>query len=285
MKFAPPASRCWRSLPRRRVNKEAARTPAMSNQPSIARLLVDPPQPGSWNMAVDQALLEAVAERGGIVIRLYQWSEPTLSLGYFQTLAGRAEHSASRHVPVVRRASGGGAILHDRELTYSVTLPANFSVRGEASAGEAQALYRAVHESLIAALARLGVPATLCDDGCAAAHRNQQPFLCFQRYCPGDVLVAGAKIAGSAQRRFRRGVMQHGSILLSTSQDAPELPGIAELCSIDLQVEPLVEFWLPLLSSGLGVRCQRSPLNAAERTRSLALQSGRYGSVEWTALR
>src|SRR5262245_32066382 len=87
------------------------------------RLIIDPPQKGAWNMAVDQALLESAAASGGVALRFYQWSEPTLSLGYFQPIAARSEHPPSLHSPVVRRASGGGAILHDRELTYSIAAP------------------------------------------------------------------------------------------------------------------------------------------------------------------
>src|SRR6185295_18138238 len=87
------------------------------------RLLIDPPGGGAWNMAVDEALLETAATTGQATLRFYQWQEPTLSLGYFQSVADRQQHAASLDCPVVRRASGGGAILPDRELTYSVALP------------------------------------------------------------------------------------------------------------------------------------------------------------------
>ncbi len=83
------------------------------------RLIVDPPQAGAWNMAVDEALLESAVAGGLPVFRLYQWSEPTLSLGYFQAVADRQQHPASHGCPLVRRRSGGGAILHAHELTYA----------------------------------------------------------------------------------------------------------------------------------------------------------------------
>jgi len=86
------------------------------------RLIVDRPAPGAWNMAVDEALLDAAVEQGVAALRFYQWSEPTLSLGYFQRHADRDSHAASHDCTLVRRQSGGGAILHDRELTYSLTL-------------------------------------------------------------------------------------------------------------------------------------------------------------------
>ena len=75
-------------------------------------------------MAVDEVLLEAAAADGQCTLRFYRWEEPTLSLGYFQTYADRWQHEPSRDAAVVRRTSGGGAILHDAELTYSFAVPA-----------------------------------------------------------------------------------------------------------------------------------------------------------------
>ena len=89
----------------------------------FCRLFIDPPAPGSWNMALDETLLESAADGGESSLRFYGWSQPTLSLGYFQPYDDRCQHAASRNCPAVRRASGGGAILHDREITYSFALP------------------------------------------------------------------------------------------------------------------------------------------------------------------
>ena len=86
-------------------------------------LLLDPPGDGAWNMAVDETLLEAAAAEGLCSLRFYQWAEPTLSLGYFQAYADRNQHEASRQSAVVRRASGGGAIMHDFDVTYSLAVP------------------------------------------------------------------------------------------------------------------------------------------------------------------
>ena len=86
-----------------------------------ARLILDPPADGLWNMALDEALLELAGESGIPTLRLYRWQPATLSLGYFQPYQDRESHPPSTTCPVVRRSSGGGAILHDRELTYSFT--------------------------------------------------------------------------------------------------------------------------------------------------------------------
>ncbi len=228
--------------------------------PSSFRLLLDAPASGAWNMAVDEALLEAAAE-GQSTLRFYRWAEPTLSLGYFQTYGDRFQHEASRGCAAVRRPSGGGAILHDRELTYSLAVPERHPL-----AANRLRTYRAVHQALIAALGRWGIEAGMltcatAGRGCAGSRETtlarsasegfgaapgsaltlalsqgergsnaqREPFLCFQRRSPGDVLVGGVKVAGSAQRRCRGAVLQHGSLLLARSPAAPELDGLKEL--------------------------------------------------------
>ena len=105
--------------------------------------MIDQRALGAWQMAVDEALLESAAERGVPTLRFYQWSEPTLSLGYFQHHADRLAHPDSRACPLVRRATGGGAIVHDVELTYSLALPGTHSF-----ARESFALYGRVHQAI-----------------------------------------------------------------------------------------------------------------------------------------
>src|SRR5687767_3136581 len=112
------------------------------------RLLIDLPASGAWNMAVDEVLLETAAAGGGAALRLYAWEAPTLSLGYFQAAADRTQHSASQECPLVRRSSGGGAIVHDQELTYSLALPQHGPHKPSAAE-----LYDLVHESLVATFA------------------------------------------------------------------------------------------------------------------------------------
>jgi lipoate-protein ligase A len=110
---------------------------------------------------------------------------------------------------VVRRLTGGGAILHDLELTYSLTVPAGHGLLS----GGPNRLYELAHDAVIAALATLRVQASRGGptDGSGAA---RGPFFCFARRHGFDVLADGAKLAGSAQRRTRAAVLQHGSIIL-----------------------------------------------------------------------
>jgi lipoyl(octanoyl) transferase len=184
----------------------------------------DPPAEGAWNMAVDEMMLQHVAATGEPILRFYAWQAPTLSLGYFQSLAAREGHAASRDCPAVRRSTGGGAIVHDREITYSIAFPV-----AQRWSAAASALYDTVHGGLVAALAQFQVYATLCE---ATLHPlENEPFLCFERRAEGDVLLGRQKIAGSAQRRRQGAVLQHGSLLWERSPAAPELPGLADLCN------------------------------------------------------
>ncbi|MEL7498798.1 MAG: lipoate--protein ligase family protein [Planctomycetota bacterium] len=196
-----------------------------------ARLIIDDAASGAWNMAVDQALLESAEQQNQITLRMYQWSEPTLSLGYFQKLEDRKLHASSLDCSVVRRKTGGGAILHHHELTYSLTVPHQNRWSSKNSD-----LYELVHRCVIDELAEAGMEARLYSEAEHAPIEVEgelpvvdgKAFLCFQRRSAGDIVFDGWKITGSAQRRLKRSLLQHGSILLHRSEFAPELPGLSQ---------------------------------------------------------
>lgn len=242
------------------------------------RLLIDPPAPGPWNMAVDETLLESAASTGQPTLRFYQWREPTLSLGYFQSFDDRQQHPPSQDCPVVRRASGGGAILHDRELTYSIAVP-----QATARLTEASHLYELCHQTLITALADFGITAALYRDCSAtksnAKHNVEPPFLCFQRRACFDVVIGNEKIAGSAQRRRRGAVLQHGSVLLARSLQAPELPGIYEAAAVEITAEHLAHRWTPRLAESFNLSFTAGRLSAAERDRAEDLSLRRFAAL------
>lgn len=247
--------------------------------PTPCRLLIDPPAAGDWNMAVDEVLLQRAAGGGGCVWRFYQWSWPTLSLGYFQDLADREQHPASHDCPVVRRASGGGAIVHDHELTYSFVVPSD-----HAPGFGRRRLYDVVHESLIETLGGFGIEATLFDAetekpacGC--------PFLCFQRRSPGDVIVQGHKIGGSAQRRLGGAVLQHGSVLLDRSRSAAELPGLKQFADCEITSRSLADAWRERIERGLGLVFTADKLKADELAGAERMAAEKYGWAAWTESR
>jgi len=229
-------------------------------------------------MAVDEVLLEAAA-MGIAALRFYRWSEPTLSLGYFQNYADRESHAGSRKCPVVRRASGGGAILHDQEITYSLAVPV-----AQRTAKTATALYDTVHGALIAALALWKVRAVRCCD-VPPRQASDQPFLCFQRRAQGDVLLDGAKICGSAQRRRGGAILQHGSLLLRASKAAPELPGLVEVSGANFDEAELLAAWLAVLAERMDLALTPARLSADESGQATLLAREKYQAEKWTRRR
>ncbi len=253
------------------------------------RLLQDAPASGAWNMAVDEVLLESAARDGVMSLRFYRWSEPTLSLGYFQRYADRQLHPKSHDCRAVRRSSGGGAIVHDQELTYSIAMPAQPCI-----AGDAMFLYDAAHESLVEALASWGMRAKRCvprnSDGCnpnpmRATARRDEPFLCFERRACGDVLIDRWKVGGSAQRRHKSAFMQHGSVLLSTSAATPDLPGVREITGVTMHENELFGAWYPRLADRLGVRAVPGELTPHELAEARSLTVSKHLADAWVQRR
>jgi len=223
-------------------------------------------------MSLDEALLETAGKAGqGGCLRFYFWSQPTVSLGYFQRYEDRRFHVGSRDCPLVRRATGGGAIVHDVELTYSLTVP----VRDHVHAG-LRVFYDVLHRALIEELATLGVTAAWCA-GAGKGEKREEPFLCFQRRCEGDVLVGGMKIGGSAQRRHRAGLLQHGSVLLGRSPSAPELPGIEDLGKIHVDPSELARRWAYRIGDRIGVALAVTTPTEEELLLARLLQQNKFG--------
>jgi lipoate-protein ligase A len=258
--------------------------------PFPCRLLIDPPQDGAWNMAVDEALLDEAAARGTASLRVYEWNEPTLSLGYFQKYEDRATHPPSVGAACVRRQSGGGAIMHDHELTYSLTLP-----KAHRLSSDAQSLYNAVHDRIVAALRSLvpeGVsPSQICTyDVDSTTRVASEPFLCFSRRSRGDVLfIEGGKedvttthkVVGSAQRRHRGAVLQHGSILLARSERAPELAGLGDLCDNSFDTTYLTSELSRQILESLGLEVTTRTLSDQVFDVVSALQEEKYRNRLW----
>jgi lipoate-protein ligase A len=229
-------------------------------------------------MAVDEALLESAGRRGQPCLRFYQWSEPSLSLGYFQRVTDRGQHAASAHARLVRRATGGGAIVHHWELTYSYTVPAR-----SRSQVETQRYYRVFHEAARRLLRERGVPAKLHPD--PGPTTGDEPFLCFFRRTAGDLVAGGHKLLGSAQRRSRDALLQHGSLLLKASALAPELPGALELGATLPDVRELAETWQRHVAHLLDVRFFSHGLTDEETDRAKFWAAAKFDDPTWTLRR
>jgi len=243
------------------------------------RVIHDGPLNGPTNMARDEALLECVGVgESPPTLRLYRWDPPTISLGCFQPYADYAALAPpAGGLPVVRRITGGGAILHDGELTYSIALPA----RHELVRGNPLRLYEVVHDALIECLRRLDVPAYR---GCPSdgSGPTRGPFFCFARRHCLDVLIGHDKLAGSAQRRTRRGILQHGSILWERRYDQQPSAALGPMLNLDM--EEFAARWLAALAD---VTCQTFPSGtwtAAEFHLAGTLRA-KYAGDEWTRRR
>ncbi|REJ86538.1 MAG: lipoate--protein ligase family protein [Planctomycetota bacterium] len=241
---------------------------------NACRLILDE-QPGSgpWNMAVDEALLQSAVDGNDVTVRIYRWSEATLSLGYFQPGIAANDDPKFAKLPAVRRLSGGGAILHHHEITYSCAVPADHPA-SQVPTG----IYVQAHTAIIKVLNGLGIAAALR----GASHGSSaDAFLCFSRGDPHDLLLCGHKIVGSAQRRRRGAVLQHGSLILRRSEYAPEHPGVLDLTDrlkVDDRLPAVIGSSIAELLSD---RVDEGPLTASERQLAIALMVEKYSRLEW----
>lgn len=228
------------------------------------------------NMAADEALLESAAA-GRASLRFYGWQQATLSLGYFQSESVARAEPARAALPWVRRPTGGDALVHDREVTYALALPPGppWQTRGGS-------WLRDMHEIIATALAALGVPAQVCS---AAQVQLRGPVLCFLHHTPGDLVLQGAKVVGSAQRRRHGALLQHGGILLAASPAAPDLPGIAELTGRYLAPAEVQNAVAEAFTRRTGWELRLGDWTEAERDRIAALAAGRYADPAWNRKR
>ena len=162
-------------------------------------------------MALDEALMDRARQTGEWVLRVYSWSRPTISLGRNQSARGCYDLDRVRELGlgVVRRPTGGRAILHDREITYSVTAPV-------AGAGDLRESYERINALLLGGLRLIGVDATVATPSRRAPAPTMAP--CFDQPSTGELTLGGRKLAGSAQWRSDDALLQHGSILIADDQ-------------------------------------------------------------------
>ena len=231
---------------------------------------------GATNMAADEAMLES-AVRGGASLRFYTWTEPTLSLGYFQPAEDRAADPNLSRLAWVRRSTGGAAIVHDRELTYALALPPG---REWVSAEHWICRF---HHILQRVLKARGVEshAVVCGE-----EQKLGPVVCFLHQTPGDLLIGGSKVAGSAQRKMRGALLQHGSILLHRSEFVPHLAGINDrLGAPQFTPEELAGLLAAALAEDTGWAVVPRAWTAEEDERTAAIRAEKYASRDWNEKR
>jgi lipoyl(octanoyl) transferase len=249
-------------------------------------------------MAVDEAILQSVTDHHAPpTLRLYAWNPACLSLGYGQKSAdvdfARAD---DRGWHVVRRPTGGRAILHTDELTYSISLPAD----DDLAAGTIIDSYRRISAALVSGLSRLGL-APQADQ--RAERHHQVGAVCFETPSHYEITVDGRKLVGSAQLRRQGGILQHGSIPLTGDLaricDAlvyPDEPSresaraqvraraitLSEALGREVTWADAADALIQGFAETFGIAFTRQPLTAAEQSRAAQLAADLYSTPTWT---
>jgi lipoate-protein ligase A len=242
------------------------------------RILQDGACEGAENMAVDEAIFRAACcGFAPPTLRLYEWKLPTLSIGYQQ----KAEPFESWDGPMVRRITGGRAVLHHMELTYSIVCGS----KNRLFRSGIQGAYSTISKCIARALGDFGVKATFSP---IRRDRGKSDF-CFHTPSRYEILVGGRKIVGSAQRRFKDGFLQHGSILLGVDESLirrifgeealERMSWVGALGHIEKE-----EFKRALterLGDGLKAQFEHGVLRSQEACLKEDLITKRYGTKEW----
>jgi lipoate-protein ligase A len=264
------------------------------------RLLHTPPALGAWNMAVDEAILEAVG-RGDVppTLRLYAWQPPCLSLGYAQPVTDvDRQRLAELGWGLVRRPTGGRAILHTDELTYAVIAPLD----EPRLAGGVLESYQRLAQALLAALRLLGLPVAAQESYLPPGAPKPTNPVCFEVPSIYEITAGGKKLIGSAQARRREGILQHGSLplygdlsritlalkfpdepsrqvaadrLLARAATAESVSGYA------LTWDQAAQAFAQAFSQVLNLELLPSELTPSEQQRASALAGDKYGHPSW----
>jgi lipoate-protein ligase A len=230
---------------------------------------------GPHNMAADDALLQS-AVHGLASLRFYGWITATVSLGYFQPVRRRQDDPRTAALPFVRRASGGDALVHHHEVTYALALPAGAPWQ----LGESWP--KRMHGIIAAALREFGIESHL---HVPAVEARFAGALCFQHLAAGDVLIGASKVVGSAQRRQRGALLQHGGMLLARSPHAPDLAGIGELSGGCLTVQETCDSVRRAFVARTGWDLGPGEWTNAEREAVERLAANKYSQDWWNCKR
>jgi lipoate-protein ligase A len=263
------------------------------------RLIITPPARGAWNMAVDESLLDAAGQGLALpCLRLYRWQPPCLSIGYAQPSNDVDQYQLSIFGwDWVRRPTGGRAILHTDELTYSVVA----SLSEPRVSGGVLESYQRLSKALLAALHSLGLPAEAHPMPQSGSNQANAP-VCFEIPSNYEIVIAGKKLIGSAQARRKDGVLQHGTLplwgdlaritdVLVYSDDRARKDAADRLLSHATTVESVLGFrvsWEAAahaltegFQSELDLQLVQDELSAQEIKRADQLMQEKYNHPSW----
>ena len=240
------------------------------------RLLPFATADGATNMSRDEAMLESASGRDIASLRFYGWSEPTVSLGYFQPSADRLSPNLAP-LTWVRRSTGGAGIVHHRELTYAFALPSRPEWKFEES------WICRFHYLLSDLLASRGVESrvVLCGE-----ERKLGEALCFLHQTPGDLLIQGSKVAGSAQRKLRGAAPAARQHTAARERARAELRGINDFAGKDLLAPAaLAELLAREFATTTGATVESGGWTTEELGRMREIRTEKYANAEWNGKR
>lgn len=260
------------------------------------RLIRDRAHDGATNMARDEAISRVVsAGDQPPTLRLYGWVPPAISLGQSQRISSVDEaRCRADGVGIVRRPTGGLAILHTDELTYSMALPIDHPI----AEGDVMTSYRRIADAIMRALQSLGVPDVRASR--IAKEDKAKGPVCFEAPSDYEVVGAGKKLVGSAQWRRVDGVLQHGSLPLHGDiaricaylVDAPAQDKVREHAATlrdvigrDVSWDDAAGAWASAFAEVLGIRFAPGELSADELRCADELRRSKYANDEWTRRR
>jgi lipoate-protein ligase A len=274
------------------MNRSLAASPTDGLAVNTLTIWWDDAADGPTNMAADECLAAEAEHRGSLLLRFYGWSDTTVSLGGFQKIDDARQIDAIRGVPLVRRPSGGGAIVHGSDLTYAAAVP-----KSHPWGASPQVFYDVFHGAMVDVLADHGIRVWPHAAGDVRPVHDESLFFCFDRRATGDLVMAGpvagtfSKIMGSAQRRLAGVVLQHGSLLLHGNRGVggpARHPAVA-----DMVVGPsvpdesgLLRAWVARIAHGLGaVVCEENAPFVRGRALEVESLAARFREERWTARR
>ncbi|HEX4825688.1 MAG TPA: lipoate--protein ligase family protein [Candidatus Polarisedimenticolaceae bacterium] len=264
----------------------------MSDGAGTWRLLSDDRQDGSCNMAVDEAILEGYETAPSPpppTLRLYGWRPAALSLGKSQRAAGAHVPAAltAEAVDLVRRPTGGEAVLHEHERTYAVIGAAGTPP----FEGGPVDVYRQIARALVSALRRLGLEATSAEP--PPGPRAKPGAICFERTGAWEITVGGRKILGSSQFRKRRAFLQHGSLpwrldgarlaaLTGVRVDPTHFTDLESAMGRPVSEDEIDAAFVSAFEETFGIRLVKGALTESEALRAAELRCWKYDSMAWT---
>ncbi|MEP6895406.1 MAG: lipoate--protein ligase family protein [Chloroflexota bacterium] len=262
------------------------------------RLLITHPARGAWNMAVDESILEHIYREESLpTLRLYAWNPPCLSLGHAQPFSDVSMKRLKQHDwEVVRRVTGGRAILHTDELTYSVIAPTD----EPRVAGGILESYNRLAQALLLAVQSLEIPVEI-KEGKISENSTPNP-VCFEVPSTYEITVNGKKLIGSAQARKKEGVLQHGSLPLTgdltricqaltfENEAAREEASkrllerattVESALGVEISWKKAAQAFIRGFEAQLGLSFERGELSESESKRAEELVKEKYDNASW----